>query len=191
MNLPQGKGGGGTETIEKYADATIAALATYTPASSGIFFLTPCGSLDALAPWYYSTIDASWYAVKAIAVMNGFTAIGDGVNFRVKNNYSADRYLVLMRHYYSTGTYERARDESLAAGTTWKPSTTGFFAVGGAVAQVRAEMQQTTLGWSMVGEAASSTGYPATILIGDGVNFRVKNADTAARVHVTMRAKLT
>lgn len=185
--------GGGTETIEKYADDTVAAGASYTPAASGIFFLT-AGDPTLFGAQYYSTLATAWYYISSQAALTiaGATLIGDGTNFRIINGSAGNAEYTLMRHLLSTGTYTRERDEQLAAGATWTPATTGFFSV--AVQQrigLAAMIQQTTAGW------AEATEYyvaqrPTTVLIGDGSAFRVKNfSGDTAYYHVTMRAKMT
>ena len=183
---------GGTETIEKYADATIANDATYTPAASGIFF---SGGWSAGSPHYtsqyYSTLAATWYYVKGSSTgKGGVTSIGDGTNFRIKNMSGENREYCLMRHYYSLGTYERARDEHFAAGATWTPAVSGFFSDGAESSSCWLELQFTTAGWKEACESGG-TGAGETIAIGDGTNLRVRGELYNPRYHVTMRAKLT
>jgi hypothetical protein len=179
---------GGTETIEKYADATLAAGATYTPAASGIFFIMFIPGTLYLGVYYYSTAGASWYPVEGDTGYNrSAMAIGDGTNFRIKNE-AADPYeYCLFRHYYSTGTYERARDEQLAAGASWTPAVSGFFAMGSSAISVVIQGNKTTAGWDKIDESS----VVEAITIGDGANLRVYNGNGAAQYHTTLRAKMT
>ncbi len=182
----------GTETIEKYADATIAAGVTYTPAASGIFFsMGRSGGAIVFGIQYYSTVAGGWYSAVQGNNFMGSSAIGNGVNFRIVNSDVGDREYCLMRHYYSTGTYERNKDEQLASLTAYTPAVSGFFADAEQVyAGVELQINMTTAGWSLAQEGAN--GYPLTIVIGDGTNLRVYNTSgTTAYYHITMRAKLT
>jgi len=179
---------GGTETLEKYANAVLANGATYTPAASGMFF-APINNTLGCRFQYYSTVAATWYSPKNIAGNYGAMGIGDGTNFRILNTSGADREYCLMRQYYSTGTYERARDEQLAIGASWTPATSGFFADGSEDIDLRIEILLTTEGWRQAFEVNGA--QPMTPAIGDGTCLRVNNAAAAAKYHVTMRAKLT
>ncbi len=184
---------GGVETIEKYADAAIADSATYTPAASGIFYLS---SEDAFAGTgdfthsYYSTVAAEWYSPKTITKVQSTTAIGDGSNFRIVNNSGNNREYILFRHYYSSGTYERNKDEQLLDAAGYTPAVSGFFADGARAVSCDIRLNFTGVGWRQVGEINASN-YPGTIVIGDGTNLKVYNASAGAVRHVLMRAKLT
>lgn len=178
-----------TETIEKYADATLAGSATYTPAASGIFF-SQDAQVGLLSIKYYSTAAAAWYRPRAYTAFYGCTAIGDGTNFQIENISGGDVEYCLMRHYLSTGTYERARDEQLANNATWTPANSGFFASGGEASPITLQVNKTTAGWTATGESAQTRSV--TVVIGDGTNLRVQNAaGGVAYYHVAMRAKLT
>lgn len=179
---------GPTETIEMYSNATLVGGATYTPADSGIF--SHGRNAAAMRVQYYSTANTAWYSNIVVTSSNSFTAIGDGTNFRILNNLGGNAEYMLFRHYISTGTYERARDEQLAALATWTPAVSGYFAFGGEAVEVQFQMNYATFGWMSIFTASS--GYPLTIVLGDGTNLRVKNTHAAnAYYHVTMRAKMT
>jgi len=176
---------GGVETLEMVSDADVALDATYTPGVSGIFFLADMQ----FACEYFSTGNGDWYSPEAIARHAGFTAIGDGSNFRIKCGL-ANEY-TLFRHHVTTWTYERARDEDLGAGITWTPADSGFFATGSEITGVQMEINQTTSGWVKAQESLNQIVVPVTIAIGDGTRLRVKNTTGGNRYHVTMRAALT
>ena len=181
---------GGVETIEKYASAVIATGVTYTPAASGIFFFPMDSGSRTFQVEYYSNLGANWYNAIVSVIVTVGQAVGDGTNFRIKNTSAGDSEYTLMRHHYSTGTYERAIDESLAALTSYTPATTGFFADAKAHGALRSQINQTTGGWQIYGEAGNT--LYTMLMIGDGANWRIYNSDAAfARIHVTMRAKLT
>jgi len=172
---------GGIETIEKYADATLAASATYTPSDSGIFFIP------------YTNITAQyrgdvWYRAQAISEKLGQTAIGDGSNFRISNDGSSSQEYCLFRHYYSTGTYTRESSGSLAVGESYTPSSSGFFAEGlkDIYTAITCESLFTTAGWQETRDATDT----ATIMIGDGTNFRVHSIN-GTYYYVLMLAKMT
>lgn len=179
----------GTETISKYADATLASGASYTPAASGTFFNG--APVFAFQPYYYSTLAASWWGIAGGAyTFAGFTAIGDGANFRITNNNVASKEYCLMRHYYSTGTYERARDAQLATGTSYTPATAGFFANAAELTACQFQLLYTSASWSWTRDYVS-TNQPITIVIGDGTNLRIINNNALASYYVIMRVKLT
>lgn len=184
---------GGVETIEKYADATLAAGATYTPAASGIFFNVATNYFDVE---YYSNVGVEWCRVggSSTSTMRGSMAIGDGTNYRIMNNGGVDREYCLMRQNYSLATYERAKDEELAGTASWTPANSGFFADAEettiVVGTVGIEINKTTAGWTMSYEVTAAT-HPIALVIGDGTNLRVHNISGTAYHHVTMRAKLT
>lgn len=181
---------GGTETIEKYSEGSLASGATYTPNSSGVFFSS--NGQQAINVAYYSTVAATWYPVKTLATLAGSTAIGDGTNFQIKNNNPGARNYCLMRHYYSTGTYIRDKDEQLAAGATYTPATAGFFA--DAAELTGCYMQIYMVGtWVATFEAGMTptVDFSVTIVVGDGTNLRVRNTAGTSSYHVTMRTKLT
>jgi len=182
---------GGTETIEKFADATIAAGATYTIAQAGIYS-QPGETVAAFRHQYYSSVAATWYKPRGItAAFYGQNIISDGTNAQLYNTTGGNQEYCLMRHYLSTGTYERARDEQLAASATWTPAVAGFFALGAENNQVKAEYNETVQSWFIVGET-TVTLHSVGLLIGDGTNFRVKNQSGAtAYRQVAMRAKMT
>lgn len=186
--------GGGVETID-YANAIIANNATYTPGNPGIFFKVGNvgGEGREYSIEYFSTADAAWHTPGNWLRYMGATAIGDGTNFRIKNNSGGNAEYGLMRHNISTWTYERARDEDLAAGATWTPATSGFFAMGTeTTGDCEIEIQLAGAGWEDAKEVGGADYTRLTIVIGDGTNFRVKNNDgVAACYHVTMRAALT
>lgn len=185
----------GTETVEKYADAVMAFAATYTPAASGIFFSV--GSTAGVVIEYFSTLAGVWEIPGGGWSLSGFLgamAIGDGTNFRIRNATGGVYEYCLMRQYYSTGTYERARDEQLADGTSWTPAVSGLFACGAEnkLGRPQIQIQKTTAGWSFAYETATTTQQPLAIVPGDGTNLRVINAGGfGTGYHVTMRAKLT
>jgi len=176
-----------TETIEKYADASLAIGATYTPAASGIFFALCVLSIRVQ---YYSTVAAAWYSPFNDTYHAGVTAIGDGTNFRLYAN-AAGEYC-LMRHYSSLGTYTRDKDEQLAEGASYTPAASGFFANAMSfVTRPVLQINRTTAGWTDVQEGQSAVHF-LSIVIGDGTNLRVTNpAGAGAQYHVLMRAKMS
>lgn len=187
---------GGVETITRHSTGNLASNANYTPAVSGIF-ATMCG----LGGWggsgvsvqYYSDAEGSWWNLTSSG--SGQTAIGDGTNFRIRNNSGATNYdYALFRHYYSTGTYERLRDLDLAGGATYTPAVTGYFALVGEVfGPTSIYMWANANGtWYIFREVSDGTNNKsATIVIGEGTNLRVKNSAGGALNYVLMHQKLT
>lgn len=176
---------GGAETIEMNSTATLGLAATYTPADSGIFFTTQ----SQYEPQYQST--GGWVSPRAQVRAAGFTAIGDGSHFRIKCGIAATEYIIF-RHHYGTGTYERARDEQLAAGADWIPAVSGFFATGGEDDTVQVQVNKPVAGWMLAGEWQSALVVPGTIYISDGARLKVKNTHGVnAYWHATMRAIMT
>jgi len=90
--------------FERYADVEVAAGGAYTPADSGLFH---GGGIrfeqDYFRPEYYSTTLGTWRPAQVISSSGIYPAygnfIGDGSNFRVKNNASNAYTLILMRCY--------------------------------------------------------------------------------------------
>lgn len=181
---------GGTETIVLLSNATLAGGASYTPVVSGIFFGDIYGNYS--LPEYYSTVNAAWYQpIIPTTPFKGFTAIGDGTNFRLTNgNVGVAKEYMLFRHYISTGVYQRQSDTDIAAGATYTPASTGFYAKGIEDNTVLLEIQYGVLGWTNCITAYDS-GHPVTIFISDGTNLRARNTDVSARVCVFMRAVMT
>ncbi len=183
-------GPGGTETIELYWNGILAAGATYTPAVSGIF--SNAWGIRG-TPEYYSAGGGAWYPPYAHTAHQGAMGLGDGANFRTHNYHGSNSYeQCLFRHYYSSATYERASDGSLAAGAAYTPSTSGFFATGGQNVAVEMQGRLATAGWSQWRESLyDGVIGPAGLGIGDGTNLRVNNTGASAYRYVLMRAKLT
>lgn len=182
---------GGTETIEKYADATIAADATYTPGVSGIFYYTGgnTNKTNGYACGVYSDARGAWNWINGNeSERASFMTIGDGTNFQIKNKSGGNLEYILMRNFYSMATYERARDEQLAANASWTPGNSGFFQAGGEHNLIFTELNLTTAGWIDAANCQGSN-FASSLLIGDGTNLRIKNrSGSIAYYHSTMRA---
>ena len=182
-----------TETIDSDS-GNLGAGVTFTPGDSGIFFGV---GYDEFSFEYQSTGASAWYPLAEATKLAGFSCIGDGINFRIKNLASSGKNYILFRHHIATtSTYERARDEDLASGATWTPGDSGFFSVVGEFqiggGSIRTEINRPTDGWSEARVYPTTAQRPATMSIGDGTNWRVKNTHgSLARYHVTMRAKMT
>jgi len=180
---------GGTETIETSDQSDIAYLGTYTPSGEGIFFGGQDGAFALSSVEYYSTFKTTWYNVQGGTYWAaGFTAIGDGTNFRLKNNSGGAIETSLQRHHMSTGTYERAYDNNIAAGASYTPSA-GFIAVGSEDTNPRIQTNLATNGWVLADEYQSATNNPITVAIADGTNIRVYTG--VQKCAVVMRAVMT
>ena len=197
INLMDVSPPGGVETITKYACAVIADNATYLPGDSGIFF-NGAGAAGAskYCPQYYSDVAGAWGTPNAIIEPGfvGFSAIGDGTNFRIQNESGGAAEYCLMRHYIDSGTYQRVMDENLAASTSYTPAVSGFFAdhqCDADISTVVIQIQYTTAGWLTAWEQ-DVTDRPISLAIGDGTNLRVTNlSGITAHKHATMRAVMT
>ena len=167
--------GAPVETIENFAEGQLADEASYTPASPGIFL---GGKNEKHWVLYYSDTMATWYRPAATLTANyvqAYTAIGDGTNFKIQCKVGPADYL-LMRHHLPSATYERDYDDGdLAFGTAWTPATAGFRAIGAeSTYYPSAQLDFPNDGWDTITEYRI-TGSPLTIMIGDGVDWRVYN----------------
>ncbi|MBA7475664.1 hypothetical protein ES707_11036 [subsurface metagenome] len=177
---------GGVETIDKYADAEIANNATYTPGDAGIFYCS-----EEFLAQHFSTGNTAWYATHGAAwKWDVQTFVGDGVNSRIKNGSGGAKEYILLRHHYSTGTYDRIRDADLAQGTAYTPAENGFFSEGSEfVNEVTPRVNFTTAGWLRSGTPTDL--YPWTVHISDGINWQMYNTSGArADRIVIVRAKM-
>jgi hypothetical protein len=89
-----------TPTFERYADISLAAGASYTPSVKGLFSATSSyTSYESVAAnyEYYSSSLSSWYKLSQSAAGVIPPALGDGVNFRIKNWASATYQVIIMR----------------------------------------------------------------------------------------------
>ena len=177
-----------TETIEYYSSANLANGANYTPGDPGIFYEAGNGGYR---HQYFSNVNTAWYQPSGEGRTQGATTIGDGTNYRVMDIDGGVLEYFLMRHYLSTGTYERVRDEDLAAGAIWTPGDSGFFSGGQEGSNVDFEINYPIAGWTDSIYATGSINRPMTILIGDGSRLRIKNDGVSTRWTVTMRAVMT
>jgi hypothetical protein len=89
-------------TFVRYADVSVAATSSYTPAVKGLFHMASGAHITTgdMIPQYYSTGAATWYSMgtydySAYPIYGDF--IGDGSNFRIYNNLTVGYYIVLMR----------------------------------------------------------------------------------------------
>jgi len=185
---------GGAETIEMFAEANLASGGTYTPASEGIF--TAGKSNSTLLQGQYLDGSAAWIQKETANEENTtLNAIGDGTNFRIKNTQGFAGDYQLMRHYMSTGTYERESTADLASLAVYTPADGGFFAMGSETPTANSpSLQQDfpTEGWQTCTEWATATSYAHALIIGDGTEVRVLNGDgAAARWYALMRAVMT
>ena len=184
---------GGVETIELYSNNTIVNGATYTPGDSGIFYNSSDSQTQAFSCEYFSTGAGLWYKVGGtINEICAFTAIGDGTNFRIRNNSGGNREYIMYRHFITTWTYERARDEDLGGGANWTPTVSGFFADASEIGDdPRPQANFGAAGWSKHFAERQTPDSPATIWIGDGTNMRIANTTGGALYHVAMRALMS
>jgi len=183
----------GIETLERYATGNLTTGQSYTPADSGIFFEPQMGGENGYSCEYYSTANTKWQNVTGLDDIHqiGFTAIGDGTNFRIKMQAAPDGEYCLFRHYYSKGTYERESDQQLADGASYTPSDDGFFASATEHATCDMQSNYAVAGWGDCEETLPDNSRPATIVLGDGTNLRVRNDAGAAKYAVLMRAEMT
>lgn len=187
---------GGVETIEEVSSGELAAGATYEPSVSGIF----AGGVEQSAAKigygdveYYCTTNTAWYSINhgLVKDLTNLMAIGDGLNFRIKNVNGNARDYILLRQYYSTATYERESDADLGAGLTYTPATTGLFALGTESKTVcRLQYDVPVAGWLNCAEA-NVDGGASSLVISEGTKLRVYNSEVAARAYALMRHKLT
>lgn len=182
--------GGGVETIELESNGILAAAATYVPTDSGIY--AGSRSLSSIFVDYYSTALTAWYPPRGNGGFryDGFTAISDGANFRVRSGDANNEY-TLFRDFLDSGTYERESDREVAGAATYTPADSGFFAFA-TQANCVPEANFSGAGWRDWYESSAAIGYrPLTIMIGEGANFRVKNTGGVAKRVVLMRAAMT
>jgi len=172
---------GGAETYEVESSGDLAQFETYTPTDPGIYFL---------ASWvnyycsyqYYSTTSFGWYHPGSFTGVQG-TGISDGTNMRIRANNVCE--YILLRQYYSTGTYERYADVNLGAGASITPADGGIFTWGAELNTGHSNVNYATHGWDQAYDV-SGLAEAVSPLIGDGANIRC-NASTAG-VIVMMRA---
>jgi len=93
-------------TFERYADVTVSAGGSYTPAVSGFFALATVHddlAGDEVEPQLYSSATATWLCMHTVDSYRPFGGmlIGDGTNLRIKNSLAANKAIVLMRAGYS------------------------------------------------------------------------------------------
>ena len=89
---------------EKYADISLAAGATYTPAAKGLFHVgTPYVlGRSYISPMYYVSTANAWYDSYSRDTYDQQiygNQIGDGANFRLYNKTSSSYWVVIMRCY--------------------------------------------------------------------------------------------
>ena len=179
----------GTETYERYHTAEMATETTYTPGDSGMFCATTYDTDFAVE---LQDGASTWQAVLASS-MGCNAIIGDGSHLRFYNSDALTKKLVVMRHYFSTGTYERYYTAEMAASATYTPSDEGFFGHGADIKKCYAEFQYNGGDWLRI-DTYDTTGTRLCIMtgIGDGTNLRFRNQDAAnARWIVAMRAVMT
>jgi len=96
-------------TFERYADVSIPGGASYTPTKAGFFSWGM--ELYFGVSEYYSTVKAAWFSPmqawlthvgKSSDYNSAHQEIGDGTNYRIRNNSTVYRTLTLMRVGYST-----------------------------------------------------------------------------------------
>lgn len=181
---------GGAETIEMFSEDELAAGGLYTPASEGIYFAGKAS--QSMLQGQYHDGQPAWIQMEAANEENTtLNAIGDGTNFRIKNTQGFAGDYQLMRHYMSTGTYERASTADLASLASYSPAE-GFLAMGSETAFPELQQDLPNEGWQSCKEWATNTNYAHALVINDGTEVRVHNGDgAAARWYVLMRAVMT
>lgn len=181
---------GGVETIEMYAEGNLATTQFYVPSHEGIYFTGKATQLG----WQVQYQDGGtvWRpTVSGAFSCTTISAISDGSRFKLYRQGAAAADYQLMRHYMSTGTYERASSADLASLATYTPSE-GFVAVGVELVSVYIQQDLPTEGWVRAYENPHQTGYAVALVITDGAEIRVLNSDGAnARWYALMRAVMT
>jgi hypothetical protein len=90
-------------TFERYADVSVAASSSYTPAAKGLFIggAGAGGFSENVFHWdLYSTAGAVWQMISIYAYLYNHCpahAIGDGSNLRLYNSFSGALRVVIMR----------------------------------------------------------------------------------------------
>ena len=177
--------GGGVETFEEYYYASLGAGAIYTPTDPGLFSAAKEDAAEKLRVNLYNNNDELIEGVTGIGAV-----VGDGTYLDFKNDGIAAKYVAIMRHYISTGTYEEYYHLDIAGGASYTPGDEGFFSEApefGDGLDLRCEYEGRY--WYLYSKGGSAFG--GTLIIGDGSNFRVRNNTGGALRTNLMRATMS